>query len=140
MKEAFLLVLLILPICVHAEIYKWIDDDGNVHFGDSLPADANPEKLDLKVNSYSGTSFGTAVSNSSKVEMYSTSWCGYCKKAKQYFAANDIDYIEYDIEDSLAAKLSYEKLGGRGVPVILYNGQRMNGFSEAGFERIYKNN
>ena len=34
-----------------------------------------------------------------KVVMYSTSWCGYCKKAKNYFEANKIAYIEKDIEE-----------------------------------------
>jgi len=35
MKISFLsLVLMLLPCMVSAEIYKWVDKDGNVHFGD----------------------------------------------------------------------------------------------------------
>ena len=35
MKISFLLlVLMLLPYTVSAEIYKWVDKDGNVHFGD----------------------------------------------------------------------------------------------------------
>lgn len=31
-------LLVILPLsCVSAEVFKWVDDAGNVHFGDSLP-------------------------------------------------------------------------------------------------------
>ena len=120
-----------------AEIYKWVDEDGNVHFADSMPADAKPEEVDLKVNSYTSTSFGTANANKDMVELYSTSWCGYCKKAKQYFAENNIKYTEYDIEESLSAKVSYDKLGVSGVPVILYKGKRMSGFNVAGFKRLY---
>lgn len=132
-------IILLISINTNAEIYKWIDEDGKVHFSDSIPADQTPEEMDLKVNSYTDVSYGTAATNSNTVIMYSTSWCGYCKKAKQYFTENNIKYIEYDIEESLSAKMSYDKLGGRGVPVILYQGQRMNGFSESGFKQIYQN-
>jgi hypothetical protein len=32
------------------------------------------------------------------VVLYSTAWCGYCRKAREFFAANGIRYVEYDIE------------------------------------------
>ncbi|WP_198147347.1 glutaredoxin family protein [Gilvimarinus polysaccharolyticus] len=32
-----------------------------------------------------------------RVVMYA-SWCGYCKKARRYFRANNIPFTEYDIE------------------------------------------
>ena len=32
------------------------------------------------------------------VVMYSSEWCGVCKKAKTYFNANDIPFREYDVE------------------------------------------
>ena len=69
--------------------------------------------------------------------MYSTDWCGYCKQARQYFKKNKIDFVEYDIEKSRNVRRAYKKLGATGVPVILVGKQRMNGFSIAGFNRIY---
>lgn len=70
--------------------------------------------------------------------MYATSWCGYCKKARSYFKEKGISYIEYDIEKNERAKRMYDLLGGKGVPVILVGKKRLNGFSVAGFEDIYK--
>jgi glutaredoxin len=70
--------------------------------------------------------------------MLSASWCGTCKKAKQYFRRNGIPFREYDIENSSRGKRLYEQLGATGVPVILVGKQRMNGFSEAGFERLIR--
>ena len=34
MKISFLLVLVLMSFTVNAGIYKWVDKDGNVHFGD----------------------------------------------------------------------------------------------------------
>jgi glutaredoxin len=69
--------------------------------------------------------------------MYSTSWCGYCKKARKHFELKKIPYREYDIERSKKAALEYKKLNGRGVPVILIGKRRMNGFSANTFDKIY---
>lgn len=71
--------------------------------------------------------------------MYSTKWCGVCKKAKAYFQANQIPFREYDIEESQRARKQFEKYNGKGVPLILVGKQKMSGFSTASFERIYFN-
>ena len=63
---------------------------------------------------------------------------GYCKKARNYFNSKGIPFKEYDIEKSQSAARRHKEMGASGVPVILYRDKRMNGFSEAGFERIYK--
>ena len=67
------------------------------------------------------------------VTMYSTSWCGYCKAARQFFVANSIQFVELDVERSREAYAEHKRLGGRGVPLITigddvifgYNQQRM---------------
>lgn len=69
-------------------------------------------------------------------EPTSTSWCGYCKKARNYFRAKGITFTEYSIEKSRRAKRDYDAIGGNGVPVILAGPSRMNGFNEQGFERL----
>lgn len=74
----------------------------------------------------------------SKVVMYSTSWCGYCRKARKYFKANDIKFVEHDIERNLAAKQDYDRLGGNGVPLIVVGENKMNGFSRKRFDRLYQ--
>ncbi|MCW8882714.1 MAG: DUF4124 domain-containing protein [Sedimenticola sp.] len=141
-----LLMLLVPLIAMNAEIYKWTDEQGKVHFSDSKPATRSVEQVELKINSYthvtyesSPSTFAGAVSKGAKsVIMYSTEWCTYCKKARRFFKAKGIAFTEYDIEKSTAAKRAYDKLGGRGVPVILIDKSRMNGFSEQGFLKLYE--
>ena len=47
------LVTALLATASHAQIYKWTDEDGNVHFGDK-PADAqtasDAEQVDIELN------------------------------------------------------------------------------------------
>lgn len=73
-----------------------------------------------------------------KVVMYSTQWCGYCNKARRYFKRNNIPYKEFDIEKNYSAKVDYQRLGGKGVPLIVMGGKVMRGFSERRFMKAYK--
>ena len=125
----------------HAEIYKWIDADGNSHFGDKKPETYPSEDLTLEINTYTSANVIQSTFNvGSKVIMYSTRSCGYCKKARRYFRKNNIPYTDYDIERNKQAKRRHRKMGATGVPVILVGNKRLNGFNEKSFKRIYKNN
>lgn len=123
----------------HGEIYKWVDDQGNLHFGDRRPNTADSEEMELPaINTYESVTYDTtAFDFGQRVIMYSTDWCGVCKRAKKYFKSNNIAFTEYNIDKNAKAKQRYNALGATGVPVILYGNQRMNGFSEAAFRRIY---
>ena len=130
----------------HAQIYKWKNADGTVHFGDKKPTNKKSENIQLKINTYKSVTIDPTILKNTKktntnknVSMYSAAWCGICKKAKKYFNKNNIAYIEYDIDKDKAAKKRYKAMGATGVPVIFIGDRRMNGFSAASFERIYKN-
>ena len=71
---------------------------------------------------------------SGTVELYVTSWCGYCKKALAYVKDNNIKYVAYDIEKDSAANQRYKEMGGRGIPLIIIGDNIMSGFSQETFE------
>ena len=121
-------------------IFKWVDENGLVHFSDEVPANHDFIEIELKeIRTYQRVSYGTSkVDIGKKVVMYSASWCGVCKKAKIYFNRKGVRFTEYDIERSTKAKRQFAQLGAKGVPVIIVGNKRMYGFSEAGFERIYR--
>lgn len=122
-----------------AEIYRWTDENGKVHFSDRDPGDQKTESMEIRVNVYKSVSYDASIFDTGpEVVMYSASWCPYCKKARNYFKAKGIAFTEYDIEKDAGAKSRYERMGATGVPVILVGKKRMNGFSEEGFERIYR--
>lgn len=158
-----LLISSVAAFPVKAEIYKWVDADGNVHFSDKKSATimARPVQLKSTINSYNGPSLplNNKTTNTKKskqvqaktslprlaprqVVMYSTVWCGFCKKAKAYFRKKGIAFIEKDIEKSTQAKSEYQSYGGGGVPLILVGNkrgtQKLSGFSIARFDTAYK--
>ena len=48
-------LLLLLPLtCAHAEVYKWTDAQGNVHFTDQPSAAGKAETLNIKTQPHSG--------------------------------------------------------------------------------------
>jgi glutaredoxin len=127
-----------------AQIYRWTDAQGKVHIGDRPPAGAKARRLTVRDNSYSAppqaapasAAAAAAAPPAGPVTMYSTSWCGYCAQARSYFARKGIAYQEHDVEKSAEANAQFKRLGGRGVPLILYGDQRMSGFSEGSFEAL----
>lgn len=76
--------------------------------------------------------------NKSPIIMYSTHWCPYCKKAREYFKRHQFSYVEYDIEASATNLENFRALHGNGVPLILVGERRMQGFSSQSFEALLK--
>jgi len=70
-----------------------------------------------------------------KVELYVTSWCPYCKKAKEFFDQRGIAYSVYDIEhDPAAARRKSQLDTGRGVPLAVINGIKISGWSQQAYQ------
>ncbi|MDG1687681.1 MAG: glutaredoxin family protein [Gammaproteobacteria bacterium] len=80
----------------------------------------------------------TITPNDKQVTMYSTGWCGYCRKARESFTRQGIPFKELDIEKSAQAKQEYDALNGRGVPLILIDDEQMTGFSVRTFKQLYE--
>lgn len=81
-----------------------------------------------------------AIANASAgqpvVVLYATSWCGYCKMTRQFFATHGIRYTEQDIEQSSAAYKEHRNLGGNGVPLVVVGDQVIRGWDEPGLRQL----
>ena len=56
-----------------------------------------------------------------KVKVYSTQWCPWCTKVKDWLKENKVELEEKNVgEDQEAAAEMIEKTGQRGVPVTIY--------------------
>lgn len=70
-----------------------------------------------------------------KIELFVTSWCPYCKKAKAYLDGRGIDYQLYDIEqDADAARRKSQLSPNSGVPLAIIDGKIVNGWSQSAYE------
>ena len=55
-----------------------------------------------------------------KVEIYSTESCHFCRMAKEFFAANNISFTDYNVGINTTKRAEMiEKSGQMGVPVIV---------------------
>jgi glutaredoxin len=65
-----------------------------------------------------------------KVELFVTSWCGYCVKAKSFLQSKGVPFKAYDVEKNSQAAKQHRKLNPSGsVPVALIGGRTIRGFS-----------
>lgn len=150
MAVVVLALLMVFP--VSADIYRWTDADGKVHFSDTPPEDGQREPAQVEVvnpeplNAVAmpeprpekpASTRASVASGGEKVVMYATEWCPYCRKARRYFRKNRIPFVEYDVEKSERRMREFKRLGGTGYPLILIGKRKMQGFSAEGFERRY---
>jgi glutaredoxin 3 len=67
----------------------------------------------------------------SRIEIYTTRWCGYCVRAKALLDGKGIPYEEISLDDDPAFRRRLEELtGGWTVPQILIDGVPIGGYTE----------
>ncbi|MCI5839433.1 MAG: glutaredoxin family protein [Peptoniphilaceae bacterium] len=71
----------------------------------------------------------------SKVKVYTSSTCRYCKAVKAFFDENNVEYEEKNIDRDREALNELIEKGHRGVPVIDIDGEEIVGFDK---ERLQK--
>ena len=75
----------------------------------------------------------------SKVTIYTTPSCVYCKMAKDFFSKNSVEYEEKNVAtDVVARDLMIQKSGQMGVPVIEVDGKIIIGFDKVKIDEYLK--
>jgi len=73
----------------------------------------------------------------SKVTIYSTPTCVYCKMTKAFFKEHNIAYEEKDVsQDEVARDEMIGKSKQMGVPVIDIDGEILVGFDKEGLSQL----
>ena len=153
----WLLLILTATAAIADTLYKVVGPDGKITYTDQPPADPKsakaltfsdlpasplpPAVLKYQAELLKGMNNRLATAGKFEspgtVTLFSATWCGYCKKAKAFLQAKRISYHEYDI-DSPNGALSYVEAGGkRGVPLLIADGKRLQGFSEAAYDSFF---
>jgi len=60
-----LMALILSPFLCNAEVYKWVDKNGNIHYSDIKPNETSSEKLNIKSSTTNNTSKDRASPQSS---------------------------------------------------------------------------
>lgn len=142
-----LLLIAMPPFAGAQTLYKTVGADGKVVYSDRPPAEGKVQALQqeqLPISIVPGmppAPAGKATTKKAVVQhgqavLYMAQWCGYCRLARAYLAKNQIAYREIDI-DTPDGKAAFAEIGGRGVPVLLADGQRLAGFRESSYDALF---
>ena len=67
----------------------------------------------------------------SRIQIYTTRWCGYCVRAKALLDDKGVAYEEIALDDDPAFRRNLQELtGGWTVPQILIDGTPIGGYTE----------
>lgn len=77
------------------------------------------------------------MSNSkAQVTIYSTTWCGFCKKEKEYLGEKGIAFTDYMVDqDQAKAKEMIELSGQMGVPFTVITEEGKDDVHILGFDK-----
>ena len=138
---AMLALMLTLATAASAqEIFRWVDKDGKVHYGDSLPPPAEAKSVQTKklvdsVIEQEAVPFGvsTAMKNN-PVTLYANNCGEGCANAKALLARRGIPFTEKNPESDAAAATALKALvGALQVPTIQIGANNLIGFEEEGW-------
>lgn len=140
-------------------VYKSIGPDGRVQYGDRPSADGKLDKTMTFDNLPASTLPPASISYVEQLRrmratpttgapsaappikgnvLFTTSWCGYCRKARAYLAEAGVAYQEYDIETPEGADAYVRAGGGRGsVPLLIVGKRRVQGFTLTAYDAFF---
>lgn len=124
-----------------AAIYRWVDAQGRIFYSDNPPKQGQSKTVKLETNVIAPSAPPepkAAVLQGEEVKLYTTAWCGYCKKARAYLKARNIPFEDIDVETTDRGRREFRDINGNGVPVIFVGDQRMNGYDQGGLQNMLK--
>ena len=158
MKIVMFLWLFAMPALTQGEtVYKSVGPDGRITYSQdppsagkvektlsftNLPSTPLPESV-LRYREQLEKSMGKRLDDSAKPRaggpavLFMAQWCGYCKQAKRYLSEKAIPYQEYDIDTPVGMRAFVELGAGKGVPVMLWNNRKVQGFTRAAYDALF---
>lgn len=71
------------------------------------------------------------MADTPEVKVYTTTYCGYCRAAKDLLDKKGIAYEEIDVTEDPAMRAKLVELSGqRTVPQIFWNGVSVGGYTD----------
>ncbi len=139
MKGSVLLLGLLAAGLVQAQsTYRWVDQDGKVHYGDRPPS---KNARELQERKYSASSAEKSMSyamrqaaESFPVTLYVTPDCETaCKEGRAYLNKRGIPFAEKSVASNEEIAELRERLGGGDtvVPVLMVGDKHRKGFLES---------
>ena len=142
----FAMALLLATAANSQQVFRWVDKDGKVHYGDMLPPPAEVKSVQTKkladsVIEQDDVPF--AVEQAMKknpVTLYANNCGELCANAKALLSKRGIRYAEKNPEADPAAGAALKQTpGGLQVPTIMIGAVSIAGFDEEGWNSALTN-
>lgn len=116
--------------------YQYVDASGAVRFVERLEdvpadkrADAGRVEMDPIARAGSAEPRAAARPTAPQVVVYTTSWCGWCRKTLAWLDDRGVDYVNKDIEANPHHRDELiEKTGRTSIPVVEIEGSLIRGY------------
>ena len=135
--------------------YQYVDDSGTVHFVQSLgdvPAkwQSRAGRIEVerampapggngsrKTTSRRASARKPAYRTGPEVVVYTTTWCGWCRKTLAFLDERGVRYVNKDIEaNDWHRDELIEKTGRTSIPVVEIDGEIIRGFNASRMEQL----
>lgn len=142
MKRVALALALLSAGAIHAQTYRWVDQDGKVHYGDRPPASAAGQVQERKLGTPAADKalpYGLqqAVANF-PVTLYVTADCGEsCKEGRDYLKSRSIPFSEKSVASNEDIDALKKLVGGEAVvPVLTVGSKNAKGWLKGDWQRL----
>ena len=68
--------------------------------------------------------------------LFTAPWCPHCRQAKAYLQRTGVAYEEVNV-DTPAGKARWVAAGGDGVPLLIYRGEPLQGYTELAYDYFF---
>lgn len=119
------------------ELYRWVDPQGVVHYGDFPKAeDAERVKINVQPGDEAASGVGADVSYEARVAaqhfpvtLYVFAGCDeLCKQSRAYLKKRKIPYAEHVFNTQADFETFKKETGVEGLPVLTVGSKRLHGF------------
>jgi len=73
---------------------------------------------------------------SKKVVVYTSDTCPHCTTAKNFLKEKSVEFEEKNVSSDMEARNELMEMGFMGVPIILVDGETVEGFNKGKLEKL----
>ena len=73
-----------------------------------------------------------------RITLYSAPNCGHCRQLKAHLQRLKLPFREFDISRNNRAQTEFQRLGARGVPLLLVGEYRLDGYDARRLEKLLR--
>lgn len=140
MRMRYLAALLLFPVLAQAQLYRWVDDSGKVHYSDLAPSSGakNLEKRALSARQGSSAGLPYALQQAAgnfPVTLYTSEGCKEtCVQARELLDKRGVPYDEVTVSGEADLAQLKKLSGANAVPVITVGRETYKGFESGMYQ------